>query len=889
MELFAIRNFTFTYPEQETPVLKNVTMELYPGDFAALAGPSGCGKSTMLRQLKTVLAPHGSKQGEILYNGLPLDSIDMKTQSAKIGFVLQDPDAQIVTDKVWHELAFGLESLGVDTPTIRGRVAEMASFFGIQNWFHMEVTQLSGGQKQLLNLASIMVMNPDILILDEPTSQLDPIAATDFLQTLGRINKELGTTILICEHRLEDVIPMANRLLIMDKGSLIADSSPVGTFDILRKMHHLMLHSMPTPMQVWNALNWETPCPLTVSDGRNDLTAFAEANALKAVPDRPYIPTDKEPVMVLDEVWFRYEKDAPNILKGVNLQAYPGELLCILGGNGTGKSTMMKILSGSHKPFRGKVTIADKKVSALPQNPQMLLVKKNLREELLSVFPGKKLGEVEAQIQEMVALCRLDGLLDRHPYDLSGGEQQRAALAKVLLQKPEILLLDEPTKGLDNDFKRVFATIMRELTAKGVCIILISHDVEFCAQYATRCGLFFDGSIVTMDAPQPFFAGKSFYTTAANRMARHLLPGAVTAEDVIVACGGEVVKTESIRIDPREIDVAPPEERKPEKLPLWRKVLGGVCGVSALGLLLYAATQIDLSQLYSGMDFFGVYGWVYGLMFALFAVFGASFRRKSSQREQRLMQGKLSLRTKVTMLLCLLAIPLTMWGGIRLFGTRRYLVTSLLIIAETMLPFFLAFEGRKPKARELVILSVLSALAIGGRAAFFALPGFKPVAAMVILTGVAFGGEAGFLVGTMTMFCSNMLFGQGAWTPWQMLGMGVLGLVAGVLFRKGLLNRDRLSLSIYGGLAIFVIYGGILNPASVLMFQPKPNLKMILTAYVTGIPADAVHAGATVLFLWFLTEPMLEKLDRVKVKYGLLEPESPCRPAGSQHLRRNRS
>ncbi len=871
MELFEIRDFTFTYPEQDEPVLRHVSMTLRPGDFAVLAGPSGCGKSTLLRQLKTVLAPHGTREGDILCGGEPLDSVDVQTQAAKIGFVLQDPDAQIVTDKVWHELAFGLESLGVDTPTIRGKVAEMASFFGIQTWFHMEVTQLSGGQKQLLNLASVMVMGPDILILDEPTSQLDPIAATDFLQTLGRIHKELGTTILLCEHRLEDVIPMANRLLILDKGRLLADDTPAATFDVLRAMEHPMLRSMPTPMQIWSALHWETPCPLTVSDGRNDLSHWAECHTLQEVPERPYVPPVGAPAIALDEVWFRYEKDAPDVLKGVSLQAYSGELLCILGGNGTRKSTMLGVLSGSRKPIRGKLAVSGGKVSALPQNPQMLLVKKNLREELLSVFPGKKLEEVAPQIQEMVALCRLDGLLDRHPFDLSGGEQQRSALAKVLLQKPDVLLLDEPTKGMDNDFKGVFAEILQELTARGVCTIMVSHDVEFCAAHAHRCGLFFDGGIVTMDAPQPFFAGKSFYTTAANRMARHLLPAAVTAQDVILACGGEVVKTEPAKIDPQMIDIRPPEERKPEKLPLWRKLLGVVTGVSALALLLYATFALDLSELYQGADFMGQNGWIYVLMFVLLAVFAVSVSRRSSQREQRLMMGKLLARTKVTIALCVLAIPLTIWGGMAIGGSRRYMITSLLIIAETLLPFALAFEGRKPKARELVILSVLSALAIASRAVFFALPNFKPVAAMVILVGVAFGGEAGFMVGAVTVFCSNMLFGQGPWTPWQMLAMGLIGLLAGVLFRKGLLHRSRVSLSIFGALVMFLLYGGAMNLASVLMYQPDPTWPMILTAYVTGIPADAVHAAATVLFLWFLSEPMLEKLDRVKIKYGLME------------------
>lgn len=870
MELFAIQNLTFTYPEQEVPVLRNVSMELHQGDFVVLAGSSGCGKSTMLRQLKTVLAPHGAKEGVILYNGQPLDQVDNQTQAAKIGFVLQDPDSQIVTDKVWHELAFGLESLGVDNTTIRGRVAEMASFFGIQTWFHMEVTQLSGGQKQLLNLASIMVLQPDILILDEPTSQLDPIAATDFLQTLGRINRELGTTILICEHRLEDVIPMANRLLIMDRGELIADSDPVGTFEILRNRKHSMLHSMPTPMRIWSSLNWNSPCPLTVSDGRSQLSWWAEDHDLRLVPEQAGQLPNKEPCITLDEVWFRYEKESPDILKGVSMKAYPGELVCILGGNGTGKSTTLSILSGIRRPYRGKRICNAKKVTALPQNPQMLLVKKNVREELLSVFPGKKLEDVAPRIEEMVSLCRLEGLLDRHPFDLSGGEQQRTALAKVLLQEPEVLLLDEPTKGVDNDFKLTFAQIVKELTARGVCIIMVSHDVEFCASYADRCGLFFDGSIVTMDAPQPFFAGKSFYTTSANRMARHLLPNAVTAEDVIAACGGVLPEMEPPQ-RPEKVDIMPPEERKPERLPLWRKIVGACSGVLTLCLLLYTTLTLDLSQLYQGTDFIRKNGWLYVLLFLFFGVFAACISRKSSVREQRLLSGKLSKRTKATILLSLVAIPLTIFGGLQIDGGRKYMLISFAIIFETMLPFFLIFEGRKPQARELVILSVLSALAIGGRAAFFALPGFKPVAAMVILTGVAFGAEAGFMVGAMTMFCSNVLFGQGPWTPWQMFAMGVMGLLAGIFFRKGLLHRNKVSLSVFGGLVTFIIYGGIMNPASVLMYQADPNWKMIITAYITGVPADAIHALATVLFLWFLSEPMLEKLDRVKVKYGLME------------------
>ena len=252
-------------------------------------------------------------------------------------------------------------------------------------------------------------------------------------------------------------------------------------------------------------------------------------------------------------------------------------------------------------------------------------------------------------------------------------------------------------------------------------------------------------------------------------------------------------------------------------------------------------------------------------------VFCACFTRRANVRDQRLMTGKLSVRSKAVLMLCVLAIPLTLFLGLKFGGGRKYMLTSILIVLETMVPFFVAFEGRKPQARELVILSVLSALAIGGRAVFFALPGFKPVAALVILTGVAFGAEAGFLVGAVTMLVSNVIFGQGPWTPWQMFAMGTIGLVAGLLFRKGLLNRDRLSLCVFGGMSIFLIYGAIVNPTSVWMYQSEPTLKMILATFVTGLAADAVHAASTVFFLWFLTDSMLEKLDRVKVKYGLIQ------------------
>lgn len=554
MEVFKIENLTFTYPQHDKPALKDINLRILEGEFVTICGKSGCGKSTLLRQLKTVLAPHGYKTGNVLFEGTPLDDCDARTQASKIGFVMQSPENQIVTDKVWHEMAFGLESLGYDTNTIRLRVAEMASFFGIQKWFRQNVIELSGGQKQLLNLASIMAMQPSVLILDEPTSQLDPIAATDFLETVKKINMELGTTIIIIEHRLEDVLTMSDRVLVMDNGLIIADDEPHKVAERLKEINHDMFLAMPSPMQIYAEVDNALSCPITVRDGRKWLDkllnreklVFPETN--KQLDDKN---TDLETVIQLKDVWFRYEKDAPDIVKDLSLEVKRGQMYCIVGGNGTGKSTSLGVIAGIRKPYRGKVLLNGKDVrklsnkelfednlSMLPQNPQALFVKKMVKLDLMEVLDCKKLSaeEKDKLVNEMAKLVEIENLLEMHPYDLSGGEQQRVALGKILLLNPKILLLDEPTKGLDGHFKVKLANILRKLLDKKVTIIMVSHDIEFCAKYADICAMFFDGNIVTYDRPRKFFSGNSFYTTAANRMARHLFKEAVTSEDVVNLC-----------------------------------------------------------------------------------------------------------------------------------------------------------------------------------------------------------------------------------------------------------------------------------------------------------------------------------------------------------------
>ncbi len=541
MAHFHIQDLNFTYATGKNPVLTNIDLSIEKGEYVVLCGQSGSGKTTLLRQLKTVLAPHGRRSGSIFFNGTPLNKVSQQEQSAKIGFVMQNPDDQIVTDKVWHELAFGLESLGTDPKTMRLRVAEMASYFGIQSWFHRDVAELSGGQKQLLNLASIMAMQPEVLILDEPTSQLDPIAASDFLNTVKKINMELGTTILITEHRLEDIYHCADRVVMMEEGRILANGDPRAVGAMLHQQQSPLFAALPTPTRVFYESGAQGHCPLTVREGRSWLTQTFENRPLSVLEPPMESPMEKikEPALTVQEAWFRYDRDGEDILQGVSFSVPQGAIHAIVGGNGAGKSTLLKALCGINRIYRGSISILGKNLkkyksselfhgglAMLPQDPQSLFVKQTVREDL------EEMTKDPQKVAEVARLCAVEHLLPCHPHDLSGGEQQRCALAKVLLTEPKVLLLDEPTKGMDSFFKLRFAQILNDLKAQGVTVVMVSHDVEFCADHANLISMFFDGQVLTTDTPHRFFGQNSFYTTAANRMSRCLFQNAVTASDV---------------------------------------------------------------------------------------------------------------------------------------------------------------------------------------------------------------------------------------------------------------------------------------------------------------------------------------------------------------------
>lgn len=955
--IFDIDKFSFAYPDGNDEsgrtylpdALRDTELHVRQGEFVVILGRSGCGKTTLLRQLKPSVTPVGKKKGQIIFDGKDICSLDDRMAASQIGFVWQDVNAQLVTDKVWHELAFGLESLGYNNGYVRRRVAEMGSFFGLGDIFHRKVMELSGGQKQLVNLASVMAMSPKALVLDEPTSQLDPIAANDFINSLVRINRELGTTIIMTEHRLEDVLPVCNRSVVMENGRIIYDGDVRGFAESVRtkRIDRGLYLSMPASVQIYMGLEKDSgkQLPLTVPDAREWLVdydrKFRENGGAPVVPEiqnrgadegvngsenqadnaavdkgdkkRGAVNGQKDagcreehPVVCsLDEVSFRYERNTGDVLRQVSLDIYANEILMINGSNGCGKSTMLSLIANLYSPYSGKLRIAKNlRTGMLPQNPELLFTRRSVRDELIDANDRQQLAEI-------VRFCRLEELLDRHPYDLSGGEKQRLGLAKVLIADPDILLMDEPTKGLDNGFKMQLADMLRKLQKRGKTIVVVSHDIEFCAVAGDRVALLFDGEVAMVGDVRSYMSDNNFFTTAASRISRNILDGAVTVREVLAAYGADMdvtgaagggndsnqgTENESLRIanqgtaemseaagilDNKLADITLNKDRKVENLSIWQIVTIAVTTVIIIFGFWNTMSVSDLSGLVQQMTVTAEgrkYLVLYGVMIAAILGLLVAIRPITQKRNEDIVMDSVGhgfgKRTVVSIVAVLVLIPATIWFGVARLGDKKYFFISLLVLLEAMLPFFVSFEDRKPKVRDIVTLAVMCALAVTGRTAFFMLPNFTPVMAIVIIAGVAFGCEGGFITGAMTMFVSNFIMGQGPWTPWQMFAMGLVGFLAGLFFAGSSVrtrNMTKLGLCIFGALICIVVYGGIMNPASVIMWQPNVNFSMIMASYVTGFPFDLAQATATVIALWLVARPFLEKLDRVRIKFGVLK------------------
>lgn len=549
LENYRLQNLSFCYPGQSNFALNDISLRIRQGEFIVVCGPSGSGKSTLLRLLKPELSPHGTTKGSISFLEKSPDAFTLQDSARNIGFVMQDPEYQTVTHDVLSELSFGLENLGMDSDGIALRLSEITAYFGLESILEKNTSELSGGQKQLLSLASVLTMHPRVLILDEPTSQLDPTAADALMHTVTRLCTENDITVIVSEHRLEQILPFATRVLVLDNGRLIADCAPKDIDRNLFLSNEFVFRAMPTPMRLHAALKIDGPAPLQVSEGRNMLSSILPDSDLKT--DLPPVPALSETLAVeCSNLWYAYDNSG-YVLRGLNLKVPKSSLFAVMGANAAGKSTALSIIAGIRQPRSGTVRIYDKNIKKyskeelfhgliafLPQKCETLFAAATIREELLTMLRDSKLSkEQKAQrITEVARFLLLEDLLDRHPYDVSGGEMQRAALAMVLLRDPQIILLDEPTKGIDNVMKHTLAQKLLALCKAGKTVIMVSHDTEFCAEYCTACAMLFRGRTAAIGDKRSFFSQHYFYTTAANKTARAFFPGAVTEEEVLMLC-----------------------------------------------------------------------------------------------------------------------------------------------------------------------------------------------------------------------------------------------------------------------------------------------------------------------------------------------------------------
>ena len=516
--IIALENFSFTYRGQKKSCLNEISLSIEEGEFCLLIGPTGCGKSTLLRQFKREIAPTGTMDGNIVIE-----------EGADIGYVFQDPESSIVSDRVYHEIAFGPENMGLSKEDIMLRVAESVGIFGLGEHLRDEVKTLSGGQKQMLALCSVLATRPNVLILDEPCSMLDPVAARNFVDLIVRLNRDMGMTILLCEHRLEDTLCACDRVFYMEDGATVCEGAPQSVCRELFDSGSPMAASLPASARLWKEISADSgDIPLTVREaralwkrrGQSAGMTQSDIMHIKTSPDGKKNPTDskREAALEVKEAYYRYERDGADVLRGFGIRLFPGETYCIMGENASGKSTACDIMAALKRPYRGKVKLFGKDISGrkgsdiyrdaiayLPQSPEDLFGADTGIEELLE-------AGTREEAFGLAGALGIEDILDKNPCDLSCGQMQALAIAKVLLLRPKVLIMDEPAKGMDAAVKDRLSALFTALKNEGVAICMVSHDLEFCALTADRCDLLFDGRIIGEGAAREFFDGNYYYT-----------------------------------------------------------------------------------------------------------------------------------------------------------------------------------------------------------------------------------------------------------------------------------------------------------------------------------------------------------------------------------------
>lgn len=890
-----MHELSFTYPGAESPTLEKLSFSVAPGEFITLCGGTGSGKSTLLRCLKPSLTPGGRLVGERFFKDVPLEALDGREEACSVGFVMQNAEEQIVTDSVWHELAFGAESIGMPRELMRSRVAETAAYFGQSELFHAKTDTLSGGQKQLLCLASTMLLSPELLLLDEPTARLDPIAAERFFDMVKRINRELGTTVILCEHKLDAAFEISDRVLFLENGRLASDGDVRTVSEFIYRSSRVSAGELPCASRValgsvGQSLSADK-LPISIREGRKFLLDRLSTDAPSSKPTAHPLTfvhgcekSAFETRVRTRALHFGYDAKRAEVLAGLDIEAYAGEFLAVLGGNGVGKSTLLSLLAGSLEPTAGKIELCGK-LACLPQDPLLLFSRDSVAKELFAQAEACGIDPNDGRVAETVALCGIAELLKRHPYDLSGGEREMAALAKLLICMPDILLLDEPTKGLDAAYSLRLSNIIRQLKKCGTAVIAVTHDAEFSAANADRCAMLFDGSATFVGTPREFFAANRFYTTPACRMAQGIIDGAVCTEDIIAAIsdrtdesdGGFKIKSGGTddMPDVRDIkaaDVALKASFSGDTAVSKVKKTPREVGVGAMMLLLLALSFIptvsaQLSPLFA-------------LPLRIALILSAALRLIPSSQSVKILpvifddrktpkRNFDKLNDVMLFALMLIFSIMTVAAGVFVFDDRHYYLISFILLAGLFLPFALVYEKKRPRSKELALTGSLAALGVAGRAVFYMLPQVKPLAAVVIISGISLGPQCGFLVGALAAFVSNFMFGQGPYTPWQMAGFGIIGALAGIIFGRNGKAHGRLSICVYGALSVLVIYGVIMNTATMFVSGSEISYESVMAFLASGLPFDLVHALSSAVFLFVLALPMLAKLERIKKRAGM--------------------
>lgn len=518
MEIIKAQNASYWYPDAKKPALCDIDLSINEGEFVLIVGSSGCGKSTLLRMFNRIVPDYygGKLKGSVILNNKNIREYNKKDIVRKVGMVYQHPEKQIVMQDVEREIAFGLENLNTSLEKMRRNAAEVISFLNLGSIRDKSTQEISGGEKQRIAIASVIAMDPDIMLFDEPTSQLDPIASEEVLSFIKRLNRDTGKTVILVEQRLDRCFDMADRIIFMENGKIIDQGTPDNIPESINQRYFI-----PSITYLFKQAGYKST-PVNVKQGR-DLIKNMNFHGQKAVEYK--FDTD---IINVRKLNFAYEKNK-RLLKNINLSIKKGEIMAVIGENGAGKSTLFKIIAGLIEGYTGKVSISGKDIAEfnrverintigyLSQNPNDYLGRDTVFDEVaytlrnIDAFEG---GKVEDMLQKF----DLASLRDRNPRDLSGGEKQRLAVACTLVSDPEILILDEPTRGLDSVNKEKLGKILTDLSETGKTIVLITHDSDFAGDYAHRVTMIFNGEITATGKTDDMLYDAIYYSTQISRL-----------------------------------------------------------------------------------------------------------------------------------------------------------------------------------------------------------------------------------------------------------------------------------------------------------------------------------------------------------------------------------